>query len=62
VFINGPSLMIVLGGTIAVVMMRFTLGQFLGAFKTTGKAFTNKSESAEELIALVVDLATVARK
>jgi len=54
--------MIVLGGTIAVVMMRFTLGQFLGAFKTTGKAFTNKSESAEELIALVVDLATVARK
>ena len=62
VFINGPSLMIVLGGTIAVVMMRFTLGQFLGAFKTAGKAFTNKSESAEELIASVVDLATVARK
>ncbi len=62
VFINGPSVMIVLGGTIAVVMMRFTLSQFLGAFKTAGKAFTNKSESAEELIASVVDLATVARK
>ena len=62
VFINAPSIMIVLGGTFAVVMMRFTLSQFLGAFKTAGKAFSHKGESAEELIAAVVDLATVARK
>ena len=54
--------MIVLGGTFAVVMMRFTLSQFLGAFKTAGKAFSHKGESAEELIAAVVELATVARK
>ena len=54
--------MIVLGGTFAVVMMRFTLSQFLGAFKTAGKAFSHKGESAEELIASVVELATVARK
>jgi len=62
VFINAPSLMIVLGGTIAVVMMRFTLGQFLGSFKTAIKAFKYKGETAEELIASVVELATVARK
>ena len=62
VFINAPSIMIVLGGTFAVVMMRFTLSQFLGAFKTAGKAFSHKGESAEELIAAVVELATVARK
>lgn len=62
VFINVPSLMIVFGGTIAVVMMRFSLGQFLGAFKTAGKAFSNKAETVEELIGSVVELATVARK
>ncbi|MBT3505978.1 MAG: flagellar motor protein PomA [Piscirickettsiaceae bacterium] len=62
VFINAPSLMIVFGGTIAVVMMRFNLGQFLGAFKTAGKAFMHKSETTEELIASVIELATVARK
>lgn len=62
VFINAPSFMIVIGGAFAVVMMRFTLSQFLGAFKTAGKAFSHKGESAEELIASVVELATVARK
>ncbi len=62
VFINAPSLMIVLGGSIAVVMMRFTLGQFIGSIKTATKAFLYKSESPEELIATVVELATIARK
>jgi chemotaxis protein MotA len=62
VFINIPSVVIVFGGTIAVVMMRFSLGQFLSAFKTAGKAFTSKEETIEELISLVVDLSTVARK
>jgi len=62
VFINVPSLMIVLGGAIAVVMMRFTLGQFIGSIKTAMKAFLYKSETPEELIDVVVELATVARK
>lgn len=62
VFVNVPSLMIVLGGSIAVVLMRFTLGQFIGSIKTAMKAFLYKSESPEELIASVVELATVARK
>jgi chemotaxis protein MotA len=62
VFVNMPSLMIVLGGALAVVMMRFTLGQFLGSIKTAIKAFLYKAESAEELIASVVELAAVARK
>ena len=62
VFINAPSLMIVLGGALAVVMMRFTLGQFIGSIKTAMKAFLYKSESPEELITSVVELATIARK
>lgn len=54
VFINIPSLVIVLGGTIAVVMMRFTLSQTIGSFKMALKAFMHKAETAQELIASVV--------
>ncbi len=62
VFINAPSLMIVLGGTIAVVLMRFTVGQFIGSIKTAMKAFLYKAESTDDLINSVVDLAGIARK
>ncbi len=62
VFVNVPSLMIVLGGALAVVLMRFTLGQFIGSIKTAMKAFMYKSEAPEELIETVVELATIARK
>lgn len=61
-FINMPSLAIVLGGTFAVVLMRFTLGQFIGSIKTATKAFLHKSESPEEIIESVVELAGIARK
>jgi chemotaxis protein MotA len=62
VFVNIPSMTIVIGGTIAVVMMRFTLSQTIGSFKVAMKAFMYKAESPEELIATVVELAGVARK
>lgn len=62
VFINMPSLAIVLGGSFAVVLMRFTLGQFIGSIKTAMKAFLYKSESPQEIIQSVVELATIARK
>lgn len=62
VFINAPSMMIVLGGTTAVVMMRFTLAQFIGAIKTAMKAFLYKAESPSDLITNVIELATIARK
>lgn len=62
VFLNVPSVMIVIGGSFSVVLMRFTLVQFLASFKTAAKAFLYKPESAEDLIASVVELAIVARK
>jgi chemotaxis protein MotA len=54
--------MIVLGGTLAVVLMRFMLAQFIGSVKTAMKAFLYKAEAPEELIQTVVELAAVARK
>lgn len=62
VFINVPSLLIVVGGSFAVVMMRFSLGQFIGSIKTAMKAFMHKAEAPEELIEIVVELAGIARK
>ncbi|WP_438971196.1 flagellar motor protein PomA [Methylophaga sp.] len=61
-FVNMPSFAIVIGGTFAVVLMRFSLGQFIGSIKTATKAFLNKSESPEEIIESVVELAGIARK
>jgi chemotaxis protein MotA len=61
-FLNTPSFMIVIGGTFAVVMMRFTLKQFIGSMKTATKAFLHKSEDPSEIIASVVQLASIARK
>ncbi len=61
-FIDVPSILLVGGGTFGAVMMKFTLGQFLGAFKVAMKAFLFKSTDPEELIATIVDLANEARK
>jgi chemotaxis protein MotA len=61
-FVNPPSLLIVIGGSIAVVLMQFTLAQFFGAFKVAMKAFFHKSVNASELIEQAIVLANIARK
>jgi chemotaxis protein MotA len=62
VFVNVPSILIVLGGTVMVVMIKFSLGQFFGAFKVALTAFIHKPSDPEELIQKIVDLANIARK
>ena len=62
IFVSPPSMLIVVGGTLLVVLMKFTLGQFLGAGKTMAKAFMFKSVNPEDIIAETVDLADAARK
>lgn len=61
-FVNGPSLVIVLGGSIFAVMAKFGLSHFLSAFKVAGKSFVNKIDDPLDLIDEVVDLADAARK
>ena len=39
VFINVPSILIVLCGSLLVVLMKFPMGHTLGAFKVALKAF-----------------------
>lgn len=56
------SVLIVFGGSIFVVLSKFTLPQFLGAGKAVAKAFMFKIESPEELIEKAVQLGDSARK
>lgn len=62
VFVNVPSLLIVLGGTFMVVMIKFSLAQFFGAFKVAARAFVFKLDSPEALIEKIVSLSNIARK
>lgn len=62
VFINVPSILIVLGGTFMVVMIKFSIGQFFGAFKVAARAFVFKLDSPEALIEKIVSLSNIARK
>ena len=61
-FINIPSILIVFGGSIFVVLSQYTLNQFFGAGKIAAKAFMFKIESPEDLIQKIVEMADAARK
>lgn len=61
-FVDIPSVLIVIVGSIFVVMAKFGLGQFLGAGKVAGIAFMFKSQDPAELIDEIVGLADTARK
>jgi chemotaxis protein MotA len=61
-YINIPSVLIVFGGTIFVVLSQVTLGQFFGAGKIAAKAFMFKIEPPDELIQKIVEMADAARK
>ncbi|MEM1404402.1 MAG: flagellar motor protein PomA [Pseudomonadota bacterium] len=62
VFVNIPSILIVVGGTVMVVMIKFSMGQFFGAFKVAATAFINKTDEPEAVIEKIVELANIARK
>lgn len=61
-FINIPSVLIVVGGTIAATMIGFPLGDVIGMFKTAIKVFMFKIEKAEDIIANLTELSNKARK
>jgi chemotaxis protein MotA len=61
-FVDTASALIVIAGSIAVVLARCTLGEFLGAFKVLGKALSRKIDNPFDLINQLVELANIARK
>lgn len=61
-FINIPGLAIVVGGSLATLMMAETLGNVIGAFKIATNAFFGKAPQVDETIKKIAELAVVVRK
>ena len=61
-FINYPSMMIVFGGTMGSTLIAYPLAEVLSVVGVAKNAFLQKSQSAGELIPLMVDLAKKARQ
>ncbi|MFC4258412.1 flagellar motor protein PomA [Marinobacter lacisalsi] len=62
VFLNVPSFLIVILGSLAVVLAKFSFSQYFGALKAAGRAFKFKLPDTQDLIEELVDIANVARK
>lgn len=60
-FIDTPSLVLVIGGTLLVTLMKFSFKQFLNATKVAIKAFIYRVPDPEVLIDKSVELANRAR-
>ncbi len=61
-FVDVPSILIVIGGTFMVTLMQVSLGDFLGSFAVGMKAFFYKVDDPKKLIEEGVALADIARK
>lgn len=61
-FIDVPSMLIVLGGTIFIVMSKFGVKQYFAGFGIAGKAFMFKLDHPNDMIEKIVELANIARK
>ncbi|MDC0093455.1 MotA/TolQ/ExbB proton channel family protein [Alphaproteobacteria bacterium] len=61
-FVDTPSMLIVIGGTFFAVMYRSTLPLFLASFGTLVKVFSPGAKKHDELVTRITDLAGIARK
>lgn len=62
IFIDLPSLLITLGGTLAVTLTRHQLGEVIGAAGVLIKTIIIKAPHPERVITQLVDMANIARK
>ncbi|CAN2039388.1 Uncharacterized 29.3 kDa protein in ccpA 3'region [Candidatus Magnetomoraceae bacterium gMMP-15] len=61
-FINIPSAMIVIGGTMGVTMVNYPLKEVLGVIKVVQNVFFSKAESSQDVIKQFIDFSTKARR
>lgn len=61
-FINVPSMLIVIGGTICATLINYPLSDFLGVMNVVKNAFMNKAYTPEETIRTIVTFAEKARR
>jgi chemotaxis protein MotA len=61
-FINYPSIMIVMGGTMGATLLSYPLSEVLGVFKVAKNVFLHRSQIAGEFIPLMSGFAKKARQ
>jgi len=61
-FLNYPSLMIVIGGTMGATLINYPLSEVVSVFEVTKRAFLFRTKSTADLIPLMVDFAKKARR
>ena len=61
-FVNVPSVLIVLGGTVATALIRFSMSDAVNSIKVALNAFFVKLSVPQEIIGEIVSLANIARK
>lgn len=61
-FINVPSLLVVVGGTVAVTFIRFKMADVIGSIKVALKAFLFKMQNPEDIIEEMVEYTRIAKK
>ncbi len=61
-FIHPPSMMIVFGGTIGSVFIRYPLNKVFAVIAVTKKAFINKIEDPADMIKTIISLSVEAKK
>lgn len=62
IFINIPSVLIVIGGTFAVTLIRFPMKQVLNSMLVAKNVFLQKLRPPDEVIREFVELSTISRK
>lgn len=62
IFVNPPSIVIVVGGTLAATLINFPLGDVLGIVGPVRNAFFVKEVDAGRLIDRIIEFATIARR
>jgi chemotaxis protein MotA len=61
-FVNLPGLMIVVGGTLAAILINFQFDEVKAAFKASVFVFSSQKLDANEMVATMVDICTVSRR
>ena len=61
-FLDGPSAMIVLGGTFGAVLVNYRMSDMLSVLKVAKNAFFKREYKTDEIIRLLVEMSKMARK
>jgi chemotaxis protein MotA len=61
-FINIPSFLVVIGGTVAVTFIRFKMADVIGSISVALKAFLFKMQNPEDIINEMVEYTRIAKK